>query len=70
MQDLQELSDLLRDSDMGAMAKLEQIKAAHGAHQAQLKALDEAIGMLDFAAALRHCQHLTQKLNSKGHHAE
>ena len=70
LQDLQELSDLLRDSDMGAMAKLEQIKAAHGAHQAQLKALDEAIGMLDFAAALRHCQHLTQKLNSKGHHAE
>jgi PAS domain S-box-containing protein len=70
LQDLQELSDLLRDSDMGAMAKHEQIRADHGTYQAQLKALDEAIGTLDFATALRHCQDLTQEFNSKGHHAE
>ncbi len=70
LRDLQALAVLLRESDMGAMAQHEQIKATHGAHRVELKALDEAIGRLDFAAALRHCQHLTEQLDPGGTHAE
>ncbi|MBK9573956.1 MAG: response regulator [Rhodoferax sp.] len=69
LQDLQALAALLRESDMGAMAQHEQIKATHGAHRVELKALDDAISLLDFAAALRHCQDLTEQLTRGAPHA-
>ncbi|MDP1647404.1 MAG: response regulator [Rubrivivax sp.] len=69
-EDLRSLATMLRDSDMSALAALEQMKGTHRAHASQLGSLDDAMAALDFGRAIVQCEDLIMRLTSGDTHAQ
>ena len=61
---IDELTRLLRGADLHALAVFEQLQQNHTAHLGHdLQPLDAALALLDFDAALAHCEALQQRFD-------
>jgi HPt (histidine-containing phosphotransfer) domain-containing protein len=62
---LQQLADLLRQSDMAAMEAVSSLpRPAASAFMARLQALDASVAVLDFESALNQCEALLGELET------